>query len=88
MFRIESKAWQVYRLFDQKRGLLYVGISCSPASRISAHLREKWWADEVVHAEIDPEIHRSRWVAQNVERQVIRDEDPKYNIQRAGVADA
>ncbi|MEV6942561.1 GIY-YIG nuclease family protein [Streptomyces sp. NPDC051172] len=64
----------LYRLYGLE-GLLYVGISISPLTRVRTHLREQPWAPQVVGIRIgypdDPEA---------AEREAVWTERPKYNV--------
>lgn len=71
----------LYRFFDQRGQLLYVGITDNLGQRWSAHMREKvWW----------PQVHKqnsewlpSREAAEAAEKQAIKTERPLYNIAHA-----
>jgi hypothetical protein len=68
----------VYRLFDIKRVLLYVGISCAPSKRFKGHQRDKEWWSAVHHNAI--EWHPDRITALRREAAAIADEHPLYNL--------
>ncbi len=64
----------LYRLYGPE-GLLYVGISICPLTRVRTHLREQPWGAHVIGIQIDyPDD------AEAAERQVVRTERPKYNV--------
>lgn len=68
----------IYRLFDETGQLLYVGLTCQLARRLSSHELEKtWWAD-VAH--ISVEHYPTRDEAIDAESVAIRREGPRYNI--------
>ncbi|MHC3467418.1 GIY-YIG nuclease family protein [Streptomyces sp. 7R007] len=64
----------LYRLYGLE-GLLYVGISVCPLTRVRTHLREQPWGAEVIGVQIDypPD-------AEAAERRVVWSERPKYNV--------
>lgn len=68
----------LYRLFNDKHHLLYVGISTSAIARLSQHLGDKEWAHEIAHVSV--EHFDTREQAAEAERQAIRTEHPKYNV--------
>ncbi len=68
----------LYRLFDQKHQLLYVGISASAIARLSQHMSEKPWAGEVAHVAV--EHYETRQEAAAAERQANVEERPRYNV--------
>ncbi|MFF4362635.1 GIY-YIG nuclease family protein [Streptomyces sp. NPDC001604] len=64
----------LYRLYGLE-GLLYVGISISPLTRVRTHLREQPWASQVVGIRIEyPDD------AEAAEREAVWTERPKYNV--------
>ena len=64
----------LYRLHGPE-GLLYVGISVSPLTRVRTHLREQPWGPSVIGIQIDyPED------AEAAEREAVFTERPKYNV--------
>ncbi|MGW2719166.1 GIY-YIG nuclease family protein [Streptomyces sp. NPDC001492] len=64
----------LYRLYGLE-GLLYVGISISPLTRVRTHLREQPWASEIVGIRIEyPDD------AEAAEREAVWTERPKYNV--------
>lgn len=64
----------LYRLYGLE-GLLYVGISISPLTRVRTHLREQPWASQVVGIRIEYPAD-----AEAAEREAVWTERPKYNI--------
>lgn len=69
----------LYRLYGLE-GLLYVGISVAPLTRVRTHLREQPWRSLVVGIRIDyPED------AEAAEREAVWSEHPKYNVVFNGV---
>ena len=64
----------LYRLYGLE-GLLYVGISVCPLTRVRTHLREQAWGGRVIGIRIDyPED------AEAAEREVVWAEKPPYNV--------
>ena len=69
---------QLYRLYNADDELLYVGISMSALNRIGQHKAEKTWWHEV--AKITIETHMvPRAGIEEMERQAIQAESPRYN---------
>ena len=64
----------LYRLYGLE-GLLYVGISISPLTRVRTHLREQPWASQVVGIRIEYPAD-----AEAAEREAVWTERPKYNV--------
>jgi predicted GIY-YIG superfamily endonuclease len=69
---------ELYRCFDKRGHLLYVGLSTNARRRANEHRREKPWWGEVYRTEIDV-LTLARHHALRVEAETIRDERPKYN---------
>lgn len=67
----------VYRLYDAKGRLLYVGTSVEPQERWEQHSREKLWWSSVARATVD--WFSSRTEALAAEREAIRSEYPLHN---------
>lgn len=70
----------LYRLFDAKKTLLYVGISCDPNERIKDHAAEKPWWPSVRRGSIT--WLEDRASALHHEACVIAIEVPLYNESR------
>jgi excinuclease UvrABC nuclease subunit len=69
----------LYRFFDAKGNLLYVGIAKDPKRRWRQHAidsSDTWWPD--VHRK-EVEWHESRAEAEEAEKRAIRTEGPSYN---------
>lgn len=64
----------LYRLYGLE-GLLYVGISVAPLTRVRTHLREQPWGCEVIGIRIDypPD-------AEAAEREAVFTERPEHNV--------
>lgn len=72
---------QLYRHFDRKGKLLYVGISLSAIIRLGSHMVGSSWADEIDTVRV--QNFETRELALSAERIAIQREAPKYNL--AGV---
>ena len=68
----------LYRCFNSKGRLLYVGISISAARRLSDHEKKKSWFSQICRIEV--ERFRSREKALAAERKAIKTEKPIHNI--------
>lgn len=68
----------LYRLFDARGDLLYVGIAADPEGRWKQHKRTKPWASMV--AKRDDMWFKTRSAAEAAEILAIRAERPRYNI--------
>lgn len=68
----------LYRHFDADGRLLYVGISLSPARRLSNHAAGSRWADKIAHVTI--EWLPTRQEALAAEGRAIASENPLHNI--------
>lgn len=73
------KSQTLYRLYDQNETLLYVGVSKSAIARLTQHLDTQPWAAEIVHQRLEHLAVTRRQIEQ-IEREVIIAEKPKYNI--------
>lgn len=69
----------VYRCFDADGALLYVGQTQDAVARMAQHAYSAFWATEVTRVKIT--AHSGRETARDVERDVIRDENPRFNSQ-------
>jgi predicted GIY-YIG superfamily endonuclease len=67
----------LYRFFDAKGSLLYVGISLNPGARWKQHRADKPWWTEV--ANVTVEHHPDRQSVMDAEREAIKRERPRYN---------
>lgn len=72
---------ELYRCFDRKYRLLYVGISLSALARLLAH-RNGSWFHKVAH--IDIERLPTRRAAEEAERRAIQQERPMFNSHHNG----
>jgi predicted GIY-YIG superfamily endonuclease len=68
----------LYRLYGESDRLLYVGITCNLATRLTRHRQSKlWWGDVVRHT---AEEFSGRKEAERAEMIAIQDERPAYNV--------
>lgn len=74
----------LYRAFDAKGALIYVGVSLSVLQRLSQHRITAGWFGEVDTIKI--ERFASKGEAEAAEREAIAVDRPKYNIQHQGRA--
>lgn len=81
MTDLREQRTAVYRLQAADHALLYVGISDCPWARFTQHAADKSWWPEVVHVSI--EWHPARGLAEQAERDAIRNEQPRHNIRHA-----
>lgn len=75
----------VYRLYDGKGHLLYVGATINVGSRMVQHRRtQPWWARV---RRISVAHYPSRQEAEVAEALAIWRENPRFNVQRAAALD-
>lgn len=67
----------LYRAFDRKGALLYVGISLRVLSRLQQHRSTSEWFNDMAHLTV--ERHPTRSAAFTAERKAILSEAPKFN---------
>lgn len=72
-----SRKCDLYRCFDEKGCLLYVGASYHAILRFAQHISSSCWSEDV--ATITIEKFDSRKAAFDAERAAIQSEGPKYN---------
>lgn len=83
--RSDQQRTALYRFFDKKDRLLYVGITDRLGERWSTHMRTKpWWSK--VHRQT-AEWHNTRKAAAAAEIAAIQDEKPLYNVAHAAKPD-
>jgi excinuclease UvrABC nuclease subunit len=68
----------LYRLFNERSELLYVGISVRGEQRMYEHSQSKWWWLEVEHHVLTQ--CPTRREALELEELAIKLEKPKFNI--------
>lgn len=71
----------LYRLFDRRDVLLYIGIANNYGRRMEQHIRSKPWWPDVATTKI--ERFATRELALDAEREAIGRERPRYNVQHA-----
>lgn len=76
-----TKSHSLYRLYDKRGKLLYIGISLDAAARLSNHRLERGWWQQV--ASVRLEQHRTRDAVLAAEKAAIRAERPRYNVAMA-----
>lgn len=67
----------LYRHFDAKGALLYIGISNNPMYRLKAHRTQSHWSDSIVRVEIEHFPCRPSALA--AEAAAIKAEKPRHN---------
>lgn len=77
---MKGRPTDLYRFWDTRDRLLYVGISYRIENRLSEHRRTKPW-EEV--AKVTIEHYPDRTTAEAAERHAIQTEHPKWNIAHA-----
>lgn len=78
--RIAHLPTDVYRVYDERGRLLYVGVSTNVFYRMHDHkMYSAWW-----HLADSGTVSRyeNRYIARKVEALAIRDESPLYNVTR------
>jgi predicted GIY-YIG superfamily endonuclease len=74
----------LYRWHDADGVLLYVGITATPERREAHHSRRAWWAHYAVTCTFDAEpCSHTRQEAEVLERAVIEQERPVFNLRRS-----
>lgn len=77
-----SKQQSLYRHFNKAGELLYIGVSCRILQRVKEHSKHSHWWLEIARIEI--EHFKDRAEVLEAEREAIKNEKPKYNIQLRG----
>lgn len=78
MRAIDHLPHTLYRFYDKRGRLLYIGIALEFLGRWRKHRKRDWWP-QVARMEIEP--HPSRIAALAAERAAIIAERPRHNIQ-------
>jgi predicted GIY-YIG superfamily endonuclease len=68
----------LYRLFDARGELLYLGIAGNPGRRFEQHAKDKPWWTEVDTIKLEHFDHRS--TAEAAEIRAIKTERPRHNV--------
>lgn len=71
----------LYRHYNHKNELLYVGVSINVFTRLKHHKYYSQWFDQITKVTIDRYNSRSECLL--AERDAILTEDPKHNIRRS-----
>lgn len=80
--KLEASPTALYRHFDAKGRLLYIGIAASVTARTIQHSQHSKWASEIDYIKI--EHFPNRKDAMVAEAEAIRREKPMHNIVHAG----
>jgi hypothetical protein len=77
-----AKGFVLYRHYDEKWNLIYVGKTIDILSRTRNHRNSDWW-NEVVHIELERGFNTHKELLE-AEKEAIQSECPKYNVQYNG----
>lgn len=75
---LDDREHYLYRAFDERDRLLYVGRTCNPPGRFSAHQSTSAWWPRMVRHQIDGPMTFND--VQQREREAINSEAPLYNM--------
>ena len=75
---MEETRQHLYRHFDERGNLLYVGVSLSTIQRLSQHKHQSHWFNSI--SQVTIEQFSSREEALNAERTAIQKEEPLHNL--------
>lgn len=70
--------WWVYRLYDRRATLLYVGLTTQGRDRFDGHARDKAWWPDVENFSV--KLYRTEDEARGAERAAIERERPVHNV--------
>jgi predicted GIY-YIG superfamily endonuclease len=73
-----EERYALYRFYDARETLLYVGITSDPWRRWREHVREKSWYPQVKHQSVT--WYDTERQARKAEDRAIRKERPQFNI--------
>lgn len=74
----------LYRVYDQRDELLYIGISNNIFARLGLHCRESaWWGQATRYTYA---VYPDRRSVRRAKCKAIRDEHPKHNTQHVRAA--
>jgi len=76
--RVRERTHILYRCFNRKKLLLYVGITNDPEQRLKDHRMHKPWWQHVDHITLQTMPNRKALI--DAEAVAIREEHPKFNI--------
>lgn len=74
----DDELFILYRMFNHKQQLLYVGITSNPSARFAQHARDKGWFPQIAEIRLEHHETRERLIA--AEREAIKNENPRHNI--------
>lgn len=77
--QIQETPTSVYRYYDKHGVLLYVGITGRGMARNAEHNKTQEWWPYVTRQEVDH--YKSRRAAGNIEKQLIQQHRPPFNVQ-------
>lgn len=80
--RVTDRLHTLYRFFDERDVLLYVGITMDPGRRFKNHRATKAWWSEIERIEL--EQHPDRDTLALAEREAIKTEKPLHNVAMNG----
>lgn len=76
--RPNKQQCQVYRFYDKRGRLLYIGMSINAVRRMEEHRATKaWWLDV---ADVKVDMYPDRASAERAEREAIQRERPRWNV--------
>lgn len=78
MRRMGLGGYFLYRMYDRRGRLLYLGCSSNPANRVRTHYLTRWWGQYVVRVVLS-EPYDTQEEAYRAERQAILAEQPVHN---------
>lgn len=70
----------LYRMYDTRGVLLYVGVTFNVPDRMRNHAREKFWWDDVYRITIERFDPAGDDTAEKAELQAIKEEHPLWNV--------
>lgn len=76
----DTRTWYLYRLIDAESIVIYVGVSCSPWTRMRTHERDKPWWPEVTEVQMRNLGTIGQVAALTLERQAISELKPRHNV--------
>jgi hypothetical protein len=76
-----DRAFHLYRHFDAKGALLYVGVSINALNRLAAHRQSAPWFWSIAKVEVTS--YPTRKASLDAERKAVKEERPLFNVQHA-----
>jgi predicted GIY-YIG superfamily endonuclease len=74
----------LYKMYDDERRLLYVGISANLGKRLDRHMRDKLWFQQIAYIAVTHYATRTECLL--AERHAIVSERPIHNLAHSGAA--